>query len=226
MADPGAPVRRCPAPGGWASPSRRASRPARRPRPVAGRRGLRSCTPWWTPSHGHAVAGTADRTALQSKNSSADICPPGPPRLDAKGQSPNQLAPPQWALNCGPPVTTIVGRSTLAAPMSWAGVVLSQPPRQHDAVERVGPQHFFDVHGHEVAQEHRRGPDHLFAQGDGRELEGQAARFPDTPLHRLGHRSQVRVAGRQLRPAVGYADHGRADACPPASPGPRGRSDG
>ena len=38
------------------------------------------------------------------------------------------MSPPRYLpLSIGPPVTMIAGRSTLAAPMSCAGVVLSQP---------------------------------------------------------------------------------------------------
>ncbi len=36
---------------------------------------------------------------------------------------------PHWPFSIGPPGITMVGRSTLAAPMSCAGVVLSQPHR-------------------------------------------------------------------------------------------------
>ena len=35
-----------------------------------------------------------------------------------------------FPLSIGPAETTIVGRSTLAAPISWPGVVLSQPPKR------------------------------------------------------------------------------------------------
>ena len=39
-----------------------------------------------------------------------------------------KVSPRQWALSWGPPVTKMAGTSALAAPMSSAGVVLSQPP--------------------------------------------------------------------------------------------------
>ena len=55
----------------------------------------------------------------------------------------------------GPPETPMVGRSTLAAPISSAGVVLSQPIEQHHAVERIAADRFLDVHAGEVAVQHR-----------------------------------------------------------------------
>ena len=42
-------------------------------------------------------------------------------------QDPNS-SPRQFPFSCGPPVTSIAGTSALAAPISNAGVVLSQPP--------------------------------------------------------------------------------------------------
>jgi hypothetical protein len=36
--------------------------------------------------------------------------------------------PRNFPFSIGPAETTMVGRSTLAAPISWPGVVLSQPP--------------------------------------------------------------------------------------------------
>ena len=39
-------------------------------------------------------------------------------------------APRHLPLSIGPAETTIEGRSALAAPISWPGVVLSQPPRR------------------------------------------------------------------------------------------------
>ncbi len=84
---------------------------------------------------------------------------------------------------------------------------LVAPGEQHHTVERVGTQHFLDVHRHEVAQEHRRRPQHLLAERDRRELEGESARLPHAPLDRFGEAAQVGVARGELGPALGDADH-------------------
>ena len=55
----------------------------------------------------------------------------------------------------GPPVSMIAGTPALAAPISCAGTVLSQPGEQHDRVERMGADRLLDVHRHQVAIEHR-----------------------------------------------------------------------
>ena len=51
-------------------------------------------------------------------------------------------------LALGPPLTTMVGISTLAAPMTEAGVVLSQPAKQDHAIYWIGTDRFFDIHTH------------------------------------------------------------------------------
>ena len=106
----------------------------------------------------------------------------------------------------GPPETTSAGRSQLAAPMSRAGVVLSQPASSTTPVEGVGSDGLLDVHAHEVAVEHRRGPHQGLSQGHHGELEGEAALLVDSALDPLRQDSEVRVARGELRPGVADAD--------------------
>ena len=54
-------------------------------------------------------------------------------------------------LSIGPPETPIVGRSTLAAPISSDGRGLVAAHQQHDAVDRIAADRFLDVHAGEVA---------------------------------------------------------------------------
>ena len=53
--------------------------------------------------------------------------------------------------------TTAAGASALAAAMSWAGTVLSQPPIRTTRVHGLGADHLFGVHRHQVPQEHAVG---------------------------------------------------------------------
>ena len=79
-----------------------------------------------------------DWPASASKKSSQVICRPRTSSENFQTIVPEPMSPPRYLpLSIGPPVTMIVGRSTLAAPISCAGVVLSQPLEQHDAVDRV-----------------------------------------------------------------------------------------
>jgi len=100
----------------------------------------------------------------------------------------------------GPPDTPIVGTSTLDAPMSKAGVVLSQP------ISSTTPS----IHAGEVAVEHRGRPQQRLAQGHHRELEREAAGLEHAVLHVLGDRAEVRIAGRELRIGIADADDGPA----------------
>ena len=77
---------------------------------------------------------------------------------------------------------------------------------QHDAVDRVGPEHLLGGHRGHVAPEHRRRPDLRLAERDHRQLERDAAGLVDAVLHRRGDLGQVRVAGRQVGGGVGDGD--------------------
>ena len=66
----------------------------------------------WTASR-RAASSAPARCSLQTRRQSVHA----PRRVPSKRP-----------VSIGPAVTTIAGRSALAAPMSWAGRVLSQPP--------------------------------------------------------------------------------------------------
>ncbi len=86
------------------------------------------------------------------------------------------------------------GRSALAAAMSWAGTVLSQPPISTTESHRLGADHLLGVHRHEVAQEHAGGMGEALVDRDGREDHGQRAGQHDAALHRLDQVGHVAVA--------------------------------
>ena len=109
-------------------------------------------------------------------------------------------------LSIGPPETPMVGRSTLAAPISSDGVVLSQPMSSTTPSIGLPRIDLLDVHAGEVAVQHRGGPQQRLAQRHHRELEREAAGLVDADLHLLGERAEVRVAGRELAEGVADAD--------------------
>ena len=98
----------------------------------------------------------------------------------------------------------MVGRSTLAAPISSDGVVLSQPTSSTTPSSGLARIDSSTSMRGEVAVEHRGGPQQRLAERHHRELERKAARFQHARLHVLGDGAEVRVAGRQL--GVGVAD--------------------
>ncbi len=79
---------------------------------------------------------------------------------------------------------------------------------QHDCIQGIGPQQLLDFHRHEVAEQHGGRPHERFTKRHRRELEREAACLPDASLDRISDASQMRVARRQLGPAVGDADNG------------------
>ena len=113
-------------------------------------------------------------------------------------------------MSIGPAVTTIAGRSALAAPISWAGRVLSHPPRS--TTPSIGwPRIISSV---SIAMRFRKsmlvGRQEDLAERDGRELERQTARLPHAALDGLGDLAEMAVAGVELAPRLGEADDGRA----------------
>ena len=87
-------------------------------------------------------------------------------------------------LSIGPPLTTMAGTSQLAAPISSAGVVLSQPTSSTTRVDRVAADRFLDVHAGEVAREHRGRAQVRLAVAEHRELDREAAGLEDAALAR------------------------------------------
>ncbi len=93
----------------------------------------------------------------------------------------------QRPCSIGPPVTMIAGISALAAPISCAGVVLSQPHSSTTPSIGLARMHLLDVHRHQVAEQHGGGLHEHLAQRDRGELERQPAGRPHAALDGLGH---------------------------------------
>ena len=113
-------------------------------------------------------------------------------------------------LSIGPPVTTMAGTSTLAAPISRAGVVLSQPtssttpsiglPRIDSSTSMLARLRVSMAVG-------RRLDSPLEKTG---KLHREATGFEDAALDVLRELAEVGVAGRQLGPRVADPDDGLA----------------
>ena len=106
----------------------------------------------------------------------------------------------------GPVGSTTAGMSALAAAISCAGSVLSQPPIEHHRVHRLGADHLLGVHRHQVAQEHASGVGEALVDGDGGEDHRQAAGQHHAALDRLDQVGDVAVAGVEVAVGVGDAD--------------------
>ena len=115
-------------------------------------------------------------------------------------------------LSIGPPDSTIAGMLTVAAAIRQAGVVLSQPVSQHDAVERIAVEHLDQAEIGEVAVERRGRPLAGFLDRMHRELEGDAAGGADALAHALGELEVVAVARRQIGAGLRDADDRLAGA--------------
>ena len=94
----------------------------------------------------------------------------------------------------------------LIAPMISAGVVLSQPPMQHRAVDRLAAQQLLGLHRQEIAIEHG-GRLHVgFGERNRRQFQRKTAGLQHAALHIIGTRAQMRVAGIDVAPGVDDAD--------------------
>ncbi len=109
-------------------------------------------------------------------------------------------------LSIGPPGTTIAGRSTDAAAMSSAGIVLSQPPRSTrpsiGLARNISSAAIAAMLRHSIAV----GRTLRLAQGHHRQVHRDAAGLVDALLDALGDLVEVRVARRQIRGGVGDGD--------------------
>jgi hypothetical protein len=85
---------------------------------------------------------------------------------------------------------------TLQAPITKAGVVLSQPHKQHDTIQRVGTDGFFHIHTHKIAEQHGGGFHQRFAKRHYRKLQRKAAGFVHATLYRFGQFAEVCIARR------------------------------
>ncbi|MEY9772781.1 hypothetical protein ABIA14_005122 [Sinorhizobium fredii] len=78
---------------------------------------------------------------------------------------------------------------------------------QHDAVDRMRADEFLDLHGEEVAVEHRRRLHIGLGERHGRQLDRKAPRLPDTALDLLGASAQMRMARVDVAPGIDNRDH-------------------
>ena len=106
----------------------------------------------------------------------------------------------------GPPGTTTAGRSDARRGHQQRGDRLVAAAEQHQAVDRVGPEHLLHGHRGHVPPQHRGGPDERLAEGDHGQVERDAARLVHAALDRLRDLVQVRVAGRQVGGGVRDGD--------------------
>ena len=88
----------------------------------------------------------------------------------------------------------IAGRFMLIAPISSAGVVLSQPPISTQPSAGYERKQLLRLHREQVAIEHRRRLLERLGQRDRGHLDREAARLPDPALHFLGALPEMRVA--------------------------------
>ncbi len=89
------------------------------------------------------VPALRDMPLSAAKKSRCDISPRARPSLNFQTSVPEPMSRPRnLPLSIGPEETTIVGRFTLAAPMSWPGVVLSQAAEQNDRIDRIAADRF------------------------------------------------------------------------------------
>ena len=133
-----------------------------------------------------------------------------PARTSSDSRHTSVPQPSAWPRNVpvsiGPPGTTTAGRSTDAAAISKRGDRLVAATEQHDAVDRVGPQHLLDGHRGHVAPQHRGRADQRLAERHDRQVERDPARLVDALLDALGDLVEMGVARRQIGGGVGDRD--------------------
>ncbi len=78
--------------------------------------------------------------------------------------------------------------------------------QQHDAIDGVAANRFFNVHARQVASEHCGRAQVGFAVGKHRKLDRPAACFDHATFDVFGDLPEMRVAGGQLRPGIANAD--------------------
>ena len=121
---------------------------------------------------------------------------------------PEPTSPPRnLPLSIGPPVTMIAGRSALAAAISIAGVVLSQPdssttPSSGFARSNSSTSMAMRLRNSIAVGRISVSPSDIVGNSSGNPPASQTPR-----LTAFGDSAQVRVAGRELGPAVRDADH-------------------
>src|SRR5215216_2309035 len=117
-----------------------------------------------------------------------------------------RVLPRQLPRSIGPAGTKMAGRSMVIAPMSRAGVVLSQP-HQHRAVYRVRAQELLGLHGEEVPVQHRRGFLERLGERHRGHLDRKPTGLPNATFDLLGPLPKVGVAGVYVAPGIDDSDN-------------------
>ena len=148
-----------------------------------------------------------DMHASASLNSRRLIVPARTSSLKRQTSVPDPMSSPRnFPFSIGPPETTSDGTSQLAAPMTRAGVVLSQPTISTTPSIGLARIDSSTSMLSEVSIEHGRRAHVRFASGGDRELERQASRLPDAALDVIRQGPQVGVTRGQFRPRIADAD--------------------
>ena len=128
-----------------------------------------------------------------------------PQRRRQSVQAPS-TSPLKWPTSIGPTGSTIAGTSALAAAISCAGTVLSQPPISTTASigwARIISSVSIDIR---LRRNMLVGMGEALVDRDGREVHRQPAGQHDAALHRLDQLGHVAVAGVVVAEGVGDAD--------------------
>ena len=91
------------------------------------------------------------------------------------------------------------------------GDVLVAAADEDDPVKGVPRHQLFGLNGQKIPVDQAGQVKEDFADGQGIDLQREAARSPDAPLDRLGQLAEMQVAGVCLRPGIDNADDGLAD---------------
>ena len=148
-----------------------------------------------------------DMQTSASRNSAWLIVPARTSSLKRHTSVPEPISRPRnFPFSMGPPETTSVGRSQLAAPMIRAGMVLSQP--QSSTTPSIGLARIDSSTSMltRLRNSMAVGRSVRFAKRRHGEFERKSAGFPDPALDPVGEIAEVRVAGRQLRPGIADPD--------------------
>ena len=133
---------------------------------------------------------------------SSTACPRGPPLRAATHRCRTRGPPQNVPVSIGPPGITTAGRSTDAAAISNAGIVLSQPPSSTTPsiglARSISSVAIAAMLRHSIAV----GRDQRLAERDDRQVQRDAAGLVHALLDALRHLVQVRVAGREVRGGV------------------------
>ena len=133
-----------------------------------------------------------------------------PARFSAQYFHTSEPLPSGWSRqlprSIGPAGMKIAGRFMLIAPISNAGVVLSQPPINTAPSTGYERKQLLGFEREQVAVEHRGRLLEHFGQRDRRHLQREAARLQHAALDLLGALPEMRVTGVDVAPGVDDGD--------------------